>query len=93
MRDLKDVRFYNLARSDYFHFSVSLHGVHLFSTIPVTRRYATWFIDLNKILGEKFPASEGYKVKIKIRTETLAEVDYEELFPEDYPWHFHAGNK
>ena len=93
MKDLNDIRFHNLARSDYFLFSISKHGLHLFSTFPVTRRYATWFIDVNKVLGEKFPASEGYKVKIKIRIETLGEVDYEDLFPDDYPWHFHARKK
>ncbi|MDF2193431.1 hypothetical protein [Paraflavitalea sp. CAU 1676] len=43
-------------------------------------------MEVNSLFGEKFPASEGYKVKIKIRAVTVGEVDYEELFPDPDWW-------
>ena len=51
----------------YFEYNVSLNGHHLFATAP--RSGETWLFEghvdeLGKILREKFPESEGYKITL-----------------------------
>lgn len=84
MRDVTKVPIHDLARTEQFQISVSQNGFHLFSTSGVSRSSIQWLWQVRQLFYEKFPPSEGYKIKIKLRVETVGEVFYEDMFPDAY---------
>lgn len=80
MIDVNSIPVQNTKRAEQFQISVSQNGFHLSSTSLIPKSSPGWLLKVHQVFYEKFPPSEGYKIKIKVKIENIGEVAYEDAF-------------